>query len=107
MQSRRKLRRSFAAFLARQDLFDLIADGVRDGEVNLLDDRRVVAGRDQQMVAERAERRALAAGESDGDEPMLPRGRERGENVRRAARSGKGEQRVAAPGKTRDLSRKY
>ena len=48
-------------------LLDLVADPVRDGEMNLLDHRRVVAGRDQEMIAERAERFALAAGEADGE----------------------------------------
>ena len=44
----------FRGGLAHQGLLDLVADAVRDGEMDLLDHRRVVAGRDQQMIAERA-----------------------------------------------------
>src|SRR5437773_12526076 len=71
-RSRRTRRRSFSRSLAQQGLLDLVADSMRDSEVDLLDHWRVVARRHQQMVAQRPEWLALAAGTDNGDKPAFP-----------------------------------
>jgi len=52
-------------------VFDEVANGVRDCEMNLLDHRRLVHGRDQEVIAVSAHSLTLAAGEADGDEAAL------------------------------------
>src|SRR5207237_10714959 len=76
-RSRRTRRRSFSRSLAQQGLLDLVADSMRDSEVDLLDHWRVVARRHQQMVAQRPEWLALAAGKAHGDKTALPGSRQR------------------------------
>ena len=97
----------FLERLAHHGLLDLVADAVGNGEMDLLDHRRVVAGRDQQMIAQRAQILALGAGEADGDKPALARGAERRQNVRRFAGRGQRQQHVAALAQALDLPREH
>ena len=93
-----------AGHFVHHGLLDLVADAMRDGEMDLLDDRRVVAGRDQEMIAGRCHCRALGAGEADGDQAVLARGSQRGEDVRRAAGGRQRQQHVAAAAEALDLA---
>ena len=97
----------FFGRLAHHGLLDLVADAVRDGEMDLLDHRRVVAGRDQQMIAQRAQILALGAGEADGDKPALARKAKRRQNIRRFAGGGQRHQHVAALAEPFDLPREH
>jgi hypothetical protein len=85
-------------------LLDLVADGVRRGEVDLLNHRGVVARRDEQMIAKLAQCFAIGAGEADGDDAVFPRGAQRRQNVRRAAGGGERQQHIAARTKAGDLA---
>ena len=93
LRERAGLRRSFPRRLAHHRLLDLVANAVSDREMDLLDHRRVVAGRDQQMIAGRAHGLARRSGESDRDKPALARLAQRRQDVRRAPR--RGERRAA------------
>ena len=79
----------------------------RDGEMDLLDHRRVVARRDEQMIAGGAHGLAFGPGEADGDEPELARLAQRGEDVRRPAGGGEREKHVAALAEPFDLPREH
>ena len=93
--------------LAHHGLFDRLANAVGEREVDLLDDRRVVAGCDQKMIAEQTKPLASAARHSDCDDPALPRRCQRGQDIGRAARSRKRKQCVTAPAQTCDLPREH
>src|SRR5580692_6462784 len=99
--------RSFFRGPAHHGLLDLVADSVSDREMNLLDDRCVVAGHDQKMIAEGTDRFALATGEADGGKPELPRRAKRRQDVRRPARRGQRPQNVAALAEAFDLPREH
>ena len=75
--------------------------------MDLLDHRGVVAGRDQQMIAERAQCFALAAGEADGDKSAFARAAQRRQDVRRPSGGGQRQQHVAALAEPCDLSREH
>ena len=96
----------FCAGLAHQGLLDLVADAVADREMDLLHHRRVVARRDQEMIALRAHGGASGSRESDRDQPALARLAQRSQDVRRAPRRGEREQHVATLAEAFDLARK-
>ena len=74
--------------------------------MDLLDHGRVVAGRDQEMVACDTHARPFDAGKADGDEAVLVGDPQRRQNVRGTSRGRQREQQVAATAEACDLAGK-
>src|SRR5260370_42514075 len=76
---------------------DDAANGVCGHEIDLLNDRGLLGGRRENVVAMSAHLVRAGAGEADGDQAELTRCPQCREHVRRASRGRDGQEHVAAP----------
>src|SRR5580692_8418745 len=82
---------------------------MRRRDMNLLDQRRVVARRGEHMVTQWQHRGGAGrgAGEADGGDADLARGAQRGEHVRRLTRGRDGDEQVATAAEAAQLALEY